>query len=84
EHGGPWRADDIEATPVEELREGMILAGDMYTASGVKLLARDTVLSGALLELVQRRHLIDPIVRGVQIRTGRRGRIAPTDPSGLR
>jgi response regulator RpfG family c-di-GMP phosphodiesterase len=57
-----------ELIPITRLREGMILAADLHTASGVKLLAAGSVLNGPTLDLIRRRHLADPIVHGVPIR----------------
>lgn len=54
--------------PVEDLREGMMLAEDLTTDSGVKLLARDTTLSAHAIEVIQRRHRHDPILRCVILR----------------
>jgi response regulator RpfG family c-di-GMP phosphodiesterase len=57
-----------ELVPPARLREGMILAADLHTASGVKLLSAGSVLNHATLDLIRRRHLSDPIVHGVPIR----------------
>lgn len=57
-----------ELVPPARLREGMILAADLHTASGVKLLSAGSVLNQATLDLIRRRHLSDPIVHGVPIR----------------
>lgn len=57
-----------ELVPVQRLREGMVLAADLHTASGVKLLSAGSVLNGASMELIRRRHSVDPVVHGVPIR----------------
>lgn len=57
-----------ELVPPARLREGMILAADLHTASGVKLLSAGSVLNQATLDLIRRRHLSNPIVHGVPIR----------------
>lgn len=54
--------------PITELRVGMILAEDLYTEAGLKLLARDTELTLATLEVIQRRHRAEPILQGAAIR----------------
>lgn len=53
--------------PVPELQVGMILAEDLYTDSGMKLLSRGTVLTPAALEIILRRHAQEPMYRGVAI-----------------
>ncbi len=62
-----WLAHQ-ELVPVHRLREGMVLAADLHTASGVKLLSGGSVLNGPSLELIRRRHGSDPVVHGVPIR----------------
>jgi hypothetical protein len=52
---------------VPELTVGMVLAEDLYTDSGIKLLARGTTLSTAALDVILRRHGQDPMYRGVAI-----------------
>ncbi|MES2305394.1 MAG: HD domain-containing phosphohydrolase [Gemmatimonadota bacterium] len=52
---------------VPDLCEGMILAADLHTASGVKLLSAGAVLTSQSLQLIRRRDAIDPIVHGVII-----------------
>ena len=58
--------------PVPELQVGMVLAEDLYTDSGMKLLSRGTVLAASALEVILRRHSQEPMYRGVGIqrRTG--------------
>jgi response regulator RpfG family c-di-GMP phosphodiesterase len=53
---------------VEELRVGMVLAADLSTSSGVKLLARDTTVTRSMLDVINRRHLSDPIIDGVWVK----------------
>jgi response regulator RpfG family c-di-GMP phosphodiesterase len=53
--------------PVADLREGMVLAADLHTASGVKLLSAGAVLTTQSLQLIRRRDAIDPVVHGVVI-----------------
>ncbi len=53
--------------PVHELQVGMMLAEDLYADSGMKLLARSTVLSANVLEVILRRHAQEPMYRGVAI-----------------
>jgi response regulator RpfG family c-di-GMP phosphodiesterase len=63
--GGAARSATI---PISELREGMVLAEDLYTESGVKLLKRGTVLTAAALDTIRRRHRFEPILRGAAVR----------------
>jgi hypothetical protein len=53
--------------PVTELRVGMVLASDLYTDSGIKLLAQNTRLTPAALETILRRHRQEPIRQGVAV-----------------
>jgi len=52
---------------VSALEPGMVLAEDLVTSSGVKLLARGASVTDAMRRIIVRRHLIDPIVGGVWI-----------------
>ncbi|HXW96689.1 MAG TPA: HD domain-containing phosphohydrolase [Gemmatimonadales bacterium] len=52
---------------VDQLNVGMVLAADLSTSSGVKLLARGTTISRSMLDVIARRHLADPIIDGVWI-----------------
>ena len=52
---------------VSDLAEGMVLADDLFTSSGVKLLAKGATLNGATLETIFRRHRSDPITHGAWI-----------------
>lgn len=70
QQGGAAAPGASNRIPVEALRSGMVLAADLYTASGVMLLARGTMLLPGTIELVRRRHEIDPVVRGVSVRGG--------------
>ncbi len=56
--------------PITKLEEGMVLADDLCTSSGVKLLAAGAQLTQATLETIRRRHRSDPIVHGVWVRRG--------------
>lgn len=47
---------------VEDLTEGMVIALDLYTGSGTKLLARDTRLSASHVARIRAIHLADPIL----------------------
>jgi response regulator RpfG family c-di-GMP phosphodiesterase len=53
---------------VDQLRVGMVLAADLSTSSGVKLLSRDTIVTRSMLDVINRRHLADPILDGVWVK----------------
>ena len=45
----------------------MVLADDLFTSSGVKLLAKGARLTAGVLDTILRRHRSDPIVHGAWI-----------------
>lgn len=53
--------------PVTELRVGMVLAEDLITDAGIKLLARGTRITAATLEVIHRRNALEPIVQGAAV-----------------
>lgn len=53
--------------PLPELRVGMVLAQDLVTESGTKLLAKDSRITPQTLEVIRRRHSIEPIVQGALV-----------------
>jgi response regulator RpfG family c-di-GMP phosphodiesterase len=59
---------DRERVAVDHLEVGMVLAEDLFTDSGLKLLARETTLTPATLETILRRHRMEPIVRGAVVK----------------
>ncbi|MDZ4862439.1 MAG: response regulator [Gemmatimonadota bacterium] len=62
-----WRATRTQVS-VEQLRVGMVLAADLLTSSGIKLLTRGTTITDSMLTVIQRRHLADPIIDGAWVR----------------
>jgi putative two-component system response regulator len=52
---------------MNELEEGMVLAEDLRTGSGVKLLARGAVLTRGHLDIIRQRHQVDPIIEGAWV-----------------
>ena len=54
--------------PIPELREGMELAADLYTDSGIKLLSRGATITGPSLEVIRRRHRAEPILQGAAVK----------------
>ena len=61
-----WRQAHL-LLPVTALSAGMVLAEDLYTSAGTKLLSRDTRLSPTALEAILRRHSVDPILHGAAV-----------------
>lgn len=52
---------------VADLREGMVLAADLSTGSGKKLLPKDTRISQTILERILSQHHFDPIIGGIYV-----------------
>jgi putative two-component system response regulator len=52
---------------VDQLRTGMVLAADLSTSGGVKLLAKGATISESVLQVIQRRHAADPIIDAVWV-----------------
>jgi putative two-component system response regulator len=52
---------------VPDLQPGMVLAEDLCTDSGLKLLARGTRLSASVLETIRRRHRLQPLLEGATV-----------------
>jgi len=61
---GPEWHPSKQRLPLKDLASGMILAEDLCTSSGVKLLSRGAQLTDSTLELINRRHTSDPIIYG--------------------
>jgi response regulator RpfG family c-di-GMP phosphodiesterase len=53
--------------PVDGLKPGMVVAEDIYAASGVKLLPKGVQLQDKIISLLTERNTTDPIVGGVYI-----------------
>jgi putative two-component system response regulator len=66
---GPTRElrDSRIRLAVPDLQAGMVLAEDLCTDSGLKLLARGTRLSAPVLETIWRRHSLEPLLEGATI-----------------
>ena len=50
---------------VEELKAGMVLEEDLYSASGIKILPKGIMLTKRMVEIILERNIVDPIVGGV-------------------
>ncbi|HVP15603.1 MAG TPA: HD domain-containing phosphohydrolase, partial [Terriglobales bacterium] len=55
--------------PITALEVGMVLAEDLCTDAGLKLLARRTVITPGALDIIRRRHQLEPILEGAVILT---------------
>ena len=67
EDGGPILASANHHVAIEKLRVGMVLAEDLYTDAGLKLLTRGTSLTPSSLDTILRRHRMEPILRGAVV-----------------
>jgi response regulator RpfG family c-di-GMP phosphodiesterase len=54
---------------VLDLKEGMVLAADLSTGTGKKLLPKETKISRTILERIMSQHHYDPIIAGIYIYT---------------
>ncbi len=62
------RQAECRILPIDSLEVGMVLADDLYTASGMKLLSRGARLGPGALESLMRRHRAEPIHHGATVR----------------
>ena len=62
---------DKAKIPFDNLTAGMVIAEDVYAASGVKLLPKGVQLQEKILTLLRERHVTDPIIGGVYVLTNR-------------
>jgi hypothetical protein len=67
-NGGEGVRPDCRHLEIHQLTVGMVLAEDLYTESGIKLVARDTSITNNLIETIQRRHNAEPLLRGAVVR----------------
>lgn len=68
-HGAPvdnWRSTGARI-PVSALSVGMVLAEDLVTDMGLKLVSANTHINGAVLEFILKRHEQEPFMRGAVI-----------------
>lgn len=56
-----------EEISVQDLREGMVLASDLCTGNGTKLLPRDTRITQAHVSRIHTQHHFDPIINSIYI-----------------
>ncbi len=60
--------EDILNMRLYDLKPGMVLAQDVYTKSGIKLMLKDTQLTNELIERIARYNRIDPIETDIYIK----------------
>lgn len=65
---GPGWATTRRHLDVTDLREGMVLAADLCTSSGIKLLGEGATLSRGTIDIILRRHTADPMLHGAWVR----------------
>jgi hypothetical protein len=49
------------------IREGMVIATDLVTATGIKLLGKDMLLTKSHVAFIQAHHHTDPLLNGVYV-----------------
>ena len=64
---GTGLRDASTRLPISALEEGMVLAEDLCTDTGLKLLARGTRITASALEIIRRRHSAAPILDGAAV-----------------
>ncbi len=63
----PSWAEGKRQVSVAQLEEGMVIAADLQTSSGIKLLPADSRLTRGMIERIQARHQVDPIINWVYV-----------------
>lgn len=61
-----WAVGKLQLS-VAQLEEGMVIAADLQTSSGIKLLPADSTLTRGMIERIQARHQVDPIINWVYV-----------------
>jgi putative two-component system response regulator len=65
--GDPSWVQGKRQVSVSQLEEGMVIAADLQTSSGIKLLPAESTLTRSMIERIQARHKVDPIMQWVYI-----------------
>lgn len=63
----PFWLDKKQQVSVYELRDGMVLANDLYTGSGIKLLQKGFLITLSTIEKILTHHHYDPIINNIYI-----------------
>ena len=53
--------------PIDDLKSGMVVAEDVFSLSGVKIMPKGMRLNDRIITFVKERNIIDPIVGGIYI-----------------
>ncbi len=59
--------DDKNKIPLEDLKPGMVIAEDIFSSKGAKILPKGVQLQEWMLKIIMERNLVDPIIGGVYI-----------------
>ncbi len=60
-------SQDKEKISVDELRTGMVVAEDIYSSNGTKIIPRNAQIKDWMLNIILERNAVDPIIGGVYI-----------------
>jgi response regulator RpfG family c-di-GMP phosphodiesterase len=63
----PSWAEGKRQVSVAQLEAGMVIAADLQTSSGIKLLPADSTLTRGMIDRIQARHQVDPIINWVYV-----------------
>jgi putative two-component system response regulator len=63
----PSWAEGKQQLNITQLEEGMVIAADLQTSSGIKLLPADSTLTRSMIERIRSRHQVDPIINRVYV-----------------
>lgn len=61
-----WLENKRQIT-IYELKEGMVIATDLFTGNGVKLLSKDMKVTAPIIERILSHHQVDPIVNLIYV-----------------
>jgi putative two-component system response regulator len=60
-------SNNKEKIPVEDLKTGMIVAEDIYSSNGAKILPKNVKIEDWMLNIITQRDIVDPIIGGVYV-----------------
>jgi response regulator RpfG family c-di-GMP phosphodiesterase len=67
-HGGSLSAVTSKPVQLHELKEGMQLARDVFSSSGLKLLSKDAIITSKMVQQVLSHAMKDPIIGNIYVR----------------
>ncbi len=56
-----------EKIHIEDLKTGMIVAEDIYSSNGTKILTKDSCIENWMIKIIAERDIFDPIIGGVYV-----------------